>query len=268
MKMIKLILTASALSAAMAAPAFADTWIRDPARESSANGISNWWYQKTDGTYIRNAWAWIDGNKDGISECYRFDQNGWMYVSTTIDGYTVNESGAWTVDGKTQTRKETIDSERNTQMYDDAGNASTRINSEFYNSHASNLSTFADQCFELVNKEREQAGLDALDYDDLLQEACDVRAEELVDSYSHTRPDGTYFKTAMQEAGLDMDTVTVWGENIAAGFSTPQEAVQAWMNSKTHRDNILKRKFQKSAVGFYYTTVDDYQYFWVQLFTD
>lgn len=268
MKKTQLILATAALSVAMAFPAFAGTWIQDPSKESIADGISNWWYQNNDGTYKRNEWAWIDGNKDGVSECYRFDQNGWLYASTKVDGYDVNESGAWTVDEKTQTRKESIDTERNTKMYDDTDNAVTRINSVSYNSHASNLSAFSDLCFELVNAEREQAGLTALDYDDVLQEACDIRAKELVDSYSHTRPDGTYFKTALQEVGVDMDGITVWGENIAAGFSTPEDAVAAWMNSKTHRDNILKRKYERSAVGFYYTTVDDYQYFWVQLFTD
>lgn len=41
-------------------------------------------------------WKWLDGNKDGIYECYAFDSNGYIYTNTTTpDGYTVNADGAW-----------------------------------------------------------------------------------------------------------------------------------------------------------------------------
>ena len=39
-------------------------------------------------------WQWLDGNEDGIAECYAFDREGWMYADTaTPDGYTVNTDG-------------------------------------------------------------------------------------------------------------------------------------------------------------------------------
>ena len=44
-----------------------------------------------------NGWRWIDGNQDGVSECYYFDAEGWLTSTTTPDGYTVNADGAWTV---------------------------------------------------------------------------------------------------------------------------------------------------------------------------
>ena len=52
-----------------------------------------------------NTWAWIDGNKDGIAECYYFNENGYMLANTnTPDNYTVNENGAWTINGVVQTK--------------------------------------------------------------------------------------------------------------------------------------------------------------------
>ncbi len=49
-------------------------------------------------------WQWLDGNEDGIAECYAFDREGWMYADTaTPDGYTVNTDGAWAVNGAVQT---------------------------------------------------------------------------------------------------------------------------------------------------------------------
>ena len=93
-----------ALCAAAAIPVYAGTWIHGKNTTESRNGISSWWYQNADGSYLRNQWVWLDGNQDGVSECYCFDQNGYLYVSTTIDGYTVNADGAWTVNGVVQTR--------------------------------------------------------------------------------------------------------------------------------------------------------------------
>lgn len=65
-----------------------------------------WHYDKTGtGNFAANEWLWIDGNNDGISECYCFDGSSLMYASTTTpDGYTVDGNGAWTVNGVVQTK--------------------------------------------------------------------------------------------------------------------------------------------------------------------
>ena len=49
-------------------------------------------------------WQWIDGNKDGISECYYFAPNGYIVTNgKTPDGYDVNADGQWTINGVVQT---------------------------------------------------------------------------------------------------------------------------------------------------------------------
>lgn len=54
------------------------------------------WKYNDNGTYAANGWRWIDGNGDGVAECYYFDSNGYMLANTTTpDGYTVNADGAW-----------------------------------------------------------------------------------------------------------------------------------------------------------------------------
>lgn len=51
-------------------------------------------------------WQWMDPNNDGISECYYFTDNGTMLTQTTTpDGYTVNEQGAWIINGAVQTQE-------------------------------------------------------------------------------------------------------------------------------------------------------------------
>lgn len=66
---------------------------------------NRWWYDYQDGTYARDGWFWLDGNQDGIAECYYFDSEGWMLANTTTpDGYQVNEHGAWIENGVVMTQ--------------------------------------------------------------------------------------------------------------------------------------------------------------------
>ena len=120
---------------------------------------------------------------------------------------------------------------------------------------------YASQVAALVNAVRAQHGLAALTVDTKVQRAAQVRAVETAQSFSHTRPNGSSFSTALTEAGVTYRTA---GENIAYGQSTPQAVVDAWMNSSGHRANILSSSYTTIGVG--YTVVNGTAY-WAQLFT-
>lgn len=124
-------------------------------------------------------------------------------------------------------------------------------------------SAYAQQVIELVNAERAREGLSPLVYDAVIEKAALVRAKEIQTSFSHTRPNGTSFTTAMQEAGAAYRTA---GENIAWGQKSPQEVVKAWMNSPSHRANIMKAGYGRIGVG-YLTNAQGTPY-WVQLFAN
>lgn len=95
---------AAAMTVVMTVPAFAGEWKQDLSRPASQDGTSGWWYQNDDGTYPANGWFWLDGDQNGVAESYRFDGNGWMFASSRVDGFDVNENGAWTVSGVVQTK--------------------------------------------------------------------------------------------------------------------------------------------------------------------
>lgn len=95
---------AAAFSAAAAMTALAGQWQQDTGRAANTGGISNWWYQNDDGSYPADGWYWLDGNADGVAESYRFDQGGWMYAATQVDGYLVDDNGAWVDNGQIQTK--------------------------------------------------------------------------------------------------------------------------------------------------------------------
>jgi len=89
---------------------------------------------------------------------------------------------------------------------------------------------------ELVNEQRAAYGLSALEWSDAAYQVAQTRANEVLTTFSHTRPNGTYFSTAFTEAGINY---TFAAENIAYGYTTPESVVSAWMASDSHRANIL-----------------------------
>lgn len=117
------------------------------------------------------------------------------------------------------------------------------------------------QVVDLVNAERAKAGVPALSIHNGAARAAKVRAEETVRSFSHTRPDGRDFATALTEAGVSYSSA---GENIAYGQRSPQAVMDQWMNSAGHRANILNPNFTGIGVG-HYESANGTNY-WTQLF--
>lgn len=123
-----------------------------------------------------------------------------------------------------------------------------------------NLS-YVEQVVNLVNEERAKEGLAPLTLNTKVAAAAQVRAEEIVTSFSHTRPDGSSFATALKEQNISYRRA---GENIAWGQKSPEEVVNAWMNSSGHRANIMNENFTSIGVGYYRQNGVNY---WCQLFT-
>ena len=123
------------------------------------------------------------------------------------------------------------------------------------------------EVLSLVNQERVRNGLSKLSWGDACADAAEARARELVELYSHTRPDGSSWSTACVEPSEGVHTE---GENLVVGNSavSPETTVAAWMNSEKHRENILNPAFTKLAVGFYFDPNTQYRTHWSQYFSD
>ncbi len=122
--------------------------------------------------------------------------------------------------------------------------------------------SYAQQVIDLVNDERSKAGLSAVTEATDVSAAAAIRAQEITSNFSHTRPDGTYYNTVLDQSGI-----SYWGsgENIAYGQKTPAEVMNGWMNSQGHRANILNASYTKIGVAYYQNS--NGVTYWVQLFT-
>lgn len=113
----------------------------------------------------------------------------------------------------------------------------------------------AKAAFDLVNTKRQEAGLTALAWDNGLEQASAVRAVEASQSFSHTRPDGSDWWT--------VNSNLMYAENLAKGYTTGDSAVTAWMNSPTHKANIMDSELRTCAIAIH---VSDGGWYWAQEF--
>lgn len=119
-----------------------------------------------------------------------------------------------------------------------------------------------NEVYEITNNYRSLVGVSSLTLDSSLVEAASIRAKELSDSFSHTRPNGSSCFTVLSELGISYGTA---GENIAAGYSSSQSVMEGWRSSSGHYQNIISSKFKKIGIG---VNIINNQYYWVQIFSD
>ena len=108
---------------------------------------------------------------------------------------------------------------------------------------------YEEEVIRLVNEIREKNGLKPLTKNWELCRVARYKSQDMVENryFSHTSPTyGSPFQM-MKDFGLAYRTA---GENIAYGQRTPQEVMNAWMNSSGHRANILNPSFTQIGVGY------------------
>lgn len=97
-----------------------------------------------------------------------------------------------------------------------------------------------------ANIERAKEGLFLLVTTDLMQEMAEVRSSELIELFSHTRPDGSSCFTVFTDFGFKCNSSA---ENIALGYYSANSVSSAWMNSPGHKANILNSSLRMLGVG-------------------
>jgi uncharacterized YkwD family protein len=119
---------------------------------------------------------------------------------------------------------------------------------------------FIGQVVDLTNQQRQKNGLGPISADNELQKAAQMKSDDMSQNnyFSHTSPTyGSPFQM-LKDLGIEYQ---VAAENIASGQRSPEEVVNAWMNSPGHRKNILNKDITHIGVG--YAPSGSY---WTQLF--
>ena len=109
------------------------------------------------------------------------------------------------------------------------------------------------EAFALINEAREENGLHVVEPNEELMELARMRVPELEVQYSHARPDGTR-----------MSRIYRCGEIINRRASTPQLAVESWLDSTAHREMILDERYHSAGIACHQGT--DGVTYWCMLF--
>ena len=127
------------------------------------------------------------------------------------------------------------------------GGSSSTGNSGTSGTQTSSMNSDEKEVFDLINKQRTNNGLPALQNDSEVQRIARIKAQDMVDNnyFSHNSP--TYGSPFDMLKSFKVSYKTA-GENIAANSSN-SSAVTAWMNSSGHKANILNSSFNYTGIG-------------------
>ncbi|MER5220579.1 CAP domain-containing protein [Streptomyces flaveus] len=100
----------------------------------------------------------------------------------------------------------------------------------------------------LVNAERDKAGCGPVAENSKLTKAAQDHSQDMADhkNMSHTGSDGSSMSDRLARAGYSFRSA---GENVAAGYGTPESVMAGWMASPGHKANILNCGFKELGVG-------------------
>lgn len=125
------------------------------------------------------------------------------------------------------------------------------------------VKTLENEVIKLVNAERSKRGLQTLTANWEVSRVARYKSQDMAKKgyFSHTSPTyGSPF-AMMESFGIKYSAA---GENIAKGQRTPQEVMNAWMNSAGHRSNILSPSYTQIGVGVAKDSAG--RYYWTQMF--
>lgn len=111
-----------------------------------------------------------------------------------------------------------------------------------------NSNITVDQIIADTNVERGKLGLAPLTYNAQLSQAAAAKAQNMFEEnyWAHYSPSGKDPWGFIQKAGYKF---TYAGENLARNFQNSDDVVKAWMNSPSHRENIVNGKYQEIGVA-------------------
>lgn len=111
---------------------------------------------------------------------------------------------------------------------------------------SSNISP--ESIIQLTNKEREKIGAGQLKENKVLSEAARQKAADMFafNYWAHISPSGRAPWAFFTDAGYKYQYA---GENLARDFGDPNSVVQAWMNSPSHRENVVNNQYQEIGVA-------------------
>ena len=127
------------------------------------------------------------------------------------------------------------------------------------------LTRYFSELRTLTNRARAEVNAPALQFSLQLGESAQKYAKEMAtqDFFGHVGRNGSKFDERIRATGYTGGYI---GENLAAGYDTPQQVFDNWMDSTGHRNNLLSKAFTEVGFGLYNQSSSSYGVYWAQNF--
>ena len=230
------------------------------------NDNNNWYYVSPFTCTMMADTDFTDSN----GKTYHLNPDGTMAHNVIINGITYGSDGAAITGGSyagnyysynnlVSSRYSTYDSSSDEDDDSDDTHSSSNTNSSSSTGSSytdDKYDDYAEKILKLVNKERKRKGRSAVTLDPDLCEYANMRAEQIVDDFSHD-----YF-TENNDLPDIAGTYNL-AENIAKGQNTPEAVMNAWNKSSSHHEAIISKKYDRLGVGIHN---ENGVIYWVQIF--
>lgn len=130
----------------------------------------------------------------------------------------------------------------------------------------STLDPFRQKLLELTNQYRLAYGRPPLLYNERLGRSAQTYAESMGDLgfFGHEAPGGGTMTSRFEADGYLGWTAI--GENLGAGYKKPEDVFQGWLESATHRDNLLNPSYREIGIGYSSKPKSPYGDYWVETY--
>lgn len=160
--------------------------------------------------------------------------------------------------GSTTDLDEISIAERGESLEDQVSETSAPSGDEFLAPEGIDL---AQRVIVLVNAARLDQGLSPLAEHALLTGMANSHSQRMAARgfFEHRDPELGGVQDRAEQSDYSFSAL---GENIAAGVSSPEEVVSAWLSSQAHRENILSSAFTQIGVGYVYEPDSEHRSYW------
>lgn len=190
----------------------------------------------------------------------------WSFINNLFASEPWNTQSVEPLEDTTQTETPSIENTQQANTFSDNTQLTEQENIQTNKTTApTSKSNYEQKVVELVNVERQKVGLPSLSFDSAISNVARAKSKDMADNnyFAHQSPTYGSAGDMLKQNGINY---SAWGENIAKGQRSPEEVVNAWMNSEGHKANILSPNFSKLGVG--YVTNSTGTPYWTQMFTN
>lgn len=117
---------------------------------------------------------------------------------------------------------------------------------------------------DLINKQREEEGLSKLKFDSRLMKLAKLKTDDMLEE-NYISHNSDKYGNVFNMLKVNSINYKMAGENIARNANETL-AVQAWMNSTSHRENILEERYEYTGISV--VKDKEYGYLFVEIFME